>query len=294
MVLRKVDRLEVMLKEDNYDIFRSISNSGDGDDGTVLAEVRDLRRYLLLVEAEMMARGRPPVRSDDAIRAGTVVATQEQLARAAGKFSERRQCFDLGAGQICVGDRAVYTDPDTGQRASVFVRDVIQDGDAVISWVDNGSKTVKWRTLSSGGNTEHLDAQRERAADSGAETGSLAPWVVSRGYFVRKDIEDSLARLFWSRLGLSENYALEPHVESPRIPHVLQACYYLRGDHCVLNMARVPSAVREHFPVLQAELNMKEHDELPPWQRALYTWIEGESKFRLAAVNEAWGQRAES
>lgn len=38
------------------DIFAKIAEDGSGRDGTVLAEVRDLRRYLLLVEAEMIAR----------------------------------------------------------------------------------------------------------------------------------------------------------------------------------------------------------------------------------------------
>lgn len=55
MVLRKVDRLEVMLKEGNYDIFNMIKQDLSGNDGTVLAEVRDLRRYLLLIEAEIRA-----------------------------------------------------------------------------------------------------------------------------------------------------------------------------------------------------------------------------------------------
>ncbi len=39
------------------DIFQLIASDPSGSDGTVLAEVRDLRRYLLLVEAEMVARG---------------------------------------------------------------------------------------------------------------------------------------------------------------------------------------------------------------------------------------------
>ena len=43
------------------DIFEMIQNEANlevaGDDGTALAEVRDLRRYLLLVESEMVARG---------------------------------------------------------------------------------------------------------------------------------------------------------------------------------------------------------------------------------------------
>jgi hypothetical protein len=75
MLARKWDRLEEMVKskiyaEDRfstgstgfgYDIFAAIkSTGGGGEDGTVLAEVRDLRRYLLLVEAEMMQRGVVP------------------------------------------------------------------------------------------------------------------------------------------------------------------------------------------------------------------------------------------
>jgi hypothetical protein len=40
------------------DIFAKIAEKPGGEDGSVLAEVRDLRRYLLLVEAEMIAAGK--------------------------------------------------------------------------------------------------------------------------------------------------------------------------------------------------------------------------------------------
>lgn len=56
MLLRKVDRLENMLQEAEYDIFKVIGHEVSGADGTALAEVRDLRRYLMLVESEVMAR----------------------------------------------------------------------------------------------------------------------------------------------------------------------------------------------------------------------------------------------
>lgn len=39
---------------DGEDIFVALRNAPSGDDGTVLAEIRDLRRYLLLLEAGMM------------------------------------------------------------------------------------------------------------------------------------------------------------------------------------------------------------------------------------------------
>jgi hypothetical protein len=62
MLARKWDRLEEVVESRyRYDVFDAIkSTGGGGEDGTVLAEVRDLRRYLLLVEAEMMQRGVVP------------------------------------------------------------------------------------------------------------------------------------------------------------------------------------------------------------------------------------------
>lgn len=60
---RKWDRIENMLSKFGpfYDIFAHISSNPTGADSTVLAELRDLRRYLMLVEAEMMARDIVPV-----------------------------------------------------------------------------------------------------------------------------------------------------------------------------------------------------------------------------------------
>lgn len=74
MLKRKIDRLTTMLARPKpnagvtleiqlalemkaEDVFENIKVDPSGKDGTVLAEIRDLRQYLLLVEAEMMSRG---------------------------------------------------------------------------------------------------------------------------------------------------------------------------------------------------------------------------------------------
>lgn len=72
MLARKWDRLESMLQrwhpnnpgqdgrevqDPPYDVFAHVAGSPGGEDGTPLAEIRDLRRYLTLVEAEMISRG---------------------------------------------------------------------------------------------------------------------------------------------------------------------------------------------------------------------------------------------
>jgi hypothetical protein len=54
MLARKWDRIENQTQKQGYDVFKAIeldpSNTG------ILDDIRDLRRYLLLVEAEMMVR----------------------------------------------------------------------------------------------------------------------------------------------------------------------------------------------------------------------------------------------
>ena len=53
-VVRPWDRFESISRESGYDVFAKIRKEGlEGLDGSLIACVRDLRRYLLLLEAEM-------------------------------------------------------------------------------------------------------------------------------------------------------------------------------------------------------------------------------------------------
>lgn len=60
MLARKWDRLESMCQAKGFDIFAAAGGDMSGEDGTPLAEIRDLRCYLTLVEAELMARAAAP------------------------------------------------------------------------------------------------------------------------------------------------------------------------------------------------------------------------------------------
>ena len=55
MAARKWDRIELAVKRTNWDIFNSIEED-DRAEG-VIDDIRDLRRYLLLIESEMARRG---------------------------------------------------------------------------------------------------------------------------------------------------------------------------------------------------------------------------------------------
>ena len=52
MAARKWDRLENIVAECGYDVFTAIDTTGEGDDSAI-EQIRDLRRYLLLIECEI-------------------------------------------------------------------------------------------------------------------------------------------------------------------------------------------------------------------------------------------------
>jgi hypothetical protein len=53
-IVRPWDRFETISQGAGYDLFQKIQEEGlDGPDGSLIACVRDLRRYLLLLEAEL-------------------------------------------------------------------------------------------------------------------------------------------------------------------------------------------------------------------------------------------------
>lgn len=60
VMARKMDRLDASAEQFDYDIFKALDN--DQRSESVLDDIRDLRRYLLLIEARWLAqqaRGKP-------------------------------------------------------------------------------------------------------------------------------------------------------------------------------------------------------------------------------------------
>lgn len=58
MFARKTDRLEVAVKRHNYDVF--VAATADTREEGILDDIRDARRYLALIEAEILER-RPSI-----------------------------------------------------------------------------------------------------------------------------------------------------------------------------------------------------------------------------------------
>lgn len=63
MLVRKIDRMELQVSKHHYDIFQAILS--DQRPEGVIDDIRDLRRYLMLVEAEIRARSINPGHRDN-------------------------------------------------------------------------------------------------------------------------------------------------------------------------------------------------------------------------------------
>jgi hypothetical protein len=237
------------------DIFAKIEERPEGADGTVLAVIRDLRRYLILVEAEMMARG---------------VVTDPET-------TEIRKI---------VGDCFESITPAMRERRVPRFNTVepLTEGMVEKGGHNQGPSQI----------TERPDPPApitQRTPEDGGQHNSLAPWCVGPDYFHRKNIDQAVADKFWHRRG-STSWVLEPYVENFQIPRVLRDLYNLRGETWVLQINKCPQDARSFFPSLPREQNMKEWEDRPVWQRVLYTWNDQANKYELTEQTTAWHAEA--
>lgn len=219
MLARKWDRIENMMttqSERQFDVFHGIEQDTSGRDGSPLAEIRDLRCYLILIEAEMLSRG--------------------ALDKKPSHTHERR-VPRMEMPPSCKDD-AVHPSGHDG-------RDI------------------------------------QRTPEDGAQHASLAPHVVRNDYFARKDISAELRTKFWN-LRAPGVHVLDVRVENHELPRVLRDFYQLDTDGAwMLRIDRVPADARQFYQVLHRERNAFELDQMPEWQRKLYSWDEAANKHVL-------------
>jgi hypothetical protein len=269
MLARKWDRLETMLSETpvtsgrgvtftKYDIFSLMALQEDatsprepGRDGSVLAEVRDLRRYLLNVEAEMMARGvvRPPL--EHHLPEPTPGPTLQELEKALERV-------EVMPGEQPVLDTAVLVEKvKSGEIPGYPDVQIVGASDKPQRQVPRG---VPERT-----NLPDADDSRH---------ASLVPWAVSMRWRYKHDMQPGGARAAefdkWWRVVVSGTWALEPSVCASSVPRELHGLYTNFGLWWTANIADCPPHAREWFPRLRRTLNKVEYDALPAWQATLY------------------------
>lgn len=304
------------------DIFRAIEADPGGEDGTVLACVRDLRCYFTLIEAEMMARGVVQQSGEAAAahaaahfaRDHMIVLTDRQVSNIAHGRDKDDNGRDT-ASDIIAEDKAWHNMTEAelhserarlveannvakGWGAAVGVRgefiteidqELARRGQPLKPMVMFPTPDTKLRT------SEYVPS---RTPEDGGHHASVTPYVVRSAnaskFFDLNCVSSMLRDLFWRVVGIGVHrvYVLETHVTSIPLPRVLQGCYHVCGtNEWVIDINRVPPDARSYFPSLQRELNMKDLDDKPDWQRKLYRWNEDGNKFVL--FNDAWHVEAE-
>lgn len=238
-----------------YDVFGFIeSQPGSGEDGTVLAEIRDLRRYLMLVEAEMMARGMK----------GSGEDIYETMADAVGLDRKKvREAFHSimyggvggagGTGEVgSFTDRVTRTFPpfiETPKVAGgeVFFHPWVYTREDLTAAVPNAKhRETLWQSWS----------QRRCALEPALSANDLE--------------------------------VLRHEQPVPAVTTALTLYTPIDGGGAVLNLNLAPPDTRDLWPVLRRELNEKERFDLPQWQQSLYYWHEAGTKWILKKENECW------
>jgi hypothetical protein len=305
-----------------YNIFEVIGNEGlEGPDGSAIACVRDLRRYLLLLEAEMTERlepeEEPGVSKNDlfSFRYGTSI----------------RAGMDMAAPG---GDRTVLHNRDGSRAEDVTGMNYDEIERRMIAWAqerDAGSDIYGQIAKECGVERDVVKrylylkvygmADRERAGDDGALHSYVDPAPhVMRGPPRSEDQEGwrNVGNVFQLEHRISpETWAKMPtHVRGLYIPvyaaplplEVLKRTVKMETDeqgdiiYCSdepsdnmaafpraywLDASSIPPEERDRWPTHQPEQNATEWAGLMEF-RQLYTWHPGQNKFIIRDKHRAW------
>lgn len=300
MLVRNFDRLEGMLSPKipaerggySYDVFAAIAADTSGRDGTVLACVRDARRYLMLVEAEMMQLG---VVRPEMLPPGPPVATVGLAApdRGAGRSPyrddpnceplEKTRAPDLqyempygGATGTQLLGLAVAWGSSSEEAYERLVRIAGTRYDPVRAlmrkWVKDEAGVIAELKLS-----RREDSNRHALQDHGEITRDTR-------VNIRAPLTPPDPRQFRHDDRYEDGLTVEEYRKSGT-PYVCDA----GSDQAVVDRGVLPEDDCGHLPRLSLEQNHKEWTDLPIWYRWMYYWT-GE-KYRLKdTYHQRWGQ----
>lgn len=301
-IVRPWDRLASMMAEirpawSQFDLFGAIAVEGlTGPDGSIIACVRDLRRYLLLLEAHMVQETLPKPEHVPTIMqinrgpaAGGLLLYDADASRPPEVI---RMCAHCGSG--IVRDLAAVTETtEAGTKHFHGVCHVLMD-EARAKVMERKvprrdppaapEGPVSWKTEDDSDSSRHA---------------SLTPWVVSRQWLRRNGMVDGVdghtaACAAYFTPVAQFTWKLEPHVEGVSPPvAVLARLYDMASDGWLLRITDCPPAARVYFPTLPLERNSMEHGDMPRWQQNLYEWFEIETKWKLAPEHAAWAAEGE-
>lgn len=124
---------------------------------------------------------------------------------------------------------------------------------------------------------------------------SLHPWQMPRDWYTKLGQERrALLDAFYTQKG--DRMVLDAFVDKVLyLPRELGACYTWVTNtgselgYWLIQIDRVPEDMRDDYPRLNMECNMKELEEMPRWQQGLYEHHEKDGKYRLLDRALLWG-----
>lgn len=292
-------------------IFAMIRSDPSGTDGSVLAEVRDLRRYLLLVEAEMVSRG---AIEDPQLGDGSCDDLYSSVAHATGAEREDVKAILLAAAY----SGQTSFNATTGQPKPVERKFGVPTERTVPRYNFPDGPTQEF-TAKEAALRSQFEAEGKRGGTftgrlSPAEEvfGGLEPWLITKELFLGAPDGESdrelLDQLYDDHgAGLAK---LVPCLEEPlhfkvsvyskqntspssTLMRKALACYVplSNAKMHVLDLTRAPRDYRSAWPRLHREYNAKELGDCERWARDLYEWVESETKYRIKPGFEYWTVR---
>lgn len=299
MLARKWDRLENMLSEGwSYNIFQRIESEEhdrklNGADGTALAEVRDLRRYLLLVEAEMIAQGH--VMSPDVAALGSSGSETVSVRGAARPVEE----FDRAA---------IESTPHGGgllKKIHTAMSDALGWEDALLMKNDDGSYTLinnrrepptpRPTPLDPSGDGS-MRGPDEPAPVPAEDSNKHADRAVPAQYITRADWTKLQPAIASAYVQLApETYGLPDFMSAKRrstMPHGVQVLFKpVNDDWYALDREYVLEGIVGFRGRWRQDINFVTHKELPPAEQALYVRTDVNSGYQLRPeLVEHWGR----
>lgn len=247
------------------DIFAKIAEDPSGADGTVLAVIRDARRYFTLVEAEMVARG---------------IVVPEDLPKSNAPWLPRLPEANYAELEArAMAHAATSTQPNSESPTGRLPERRVPRYDF-----------PRPGTPEDGGH--HA-------------TGSAWPWAVTgtaREWMARPDHSPESAAVYQDRTRGSGLNPLMPFLTPDAFSAVTGKAYKLgrrleelytqlpdsQGWH--LKVADAPEQLRDYWPRFDHEKNQKEWEGSEAWVRALYAWEPSSEKWlmRPEAIAAGW------
>lgn len=259
----EVDTVHLEYLYESYvaeNIFAKIREAPGGEDGSVLAEVRDLRRYLLLVEAEMVSRGA----IDEPIVEDRETAKSALLTASCGERRVPRYNFS-GGEKFALETQ--FSVEGKGGTITAHLPSVEETFAGLTPWL------IPKKVFQNAPDSENDRALLDQLYDDhGAGLVKLAPCLDEPLHFkltvyVRQN--SSLATTL-----IKSALARYAPVDGAKV-HVLK-------------VFEAPQDYRSAWRRLRSEYNAKELGDLEPLARGLYDWIEAETKFRIKQGLEYW------